>query len=170
VRTLQPLAYAWVVACWVFALSSAFAVDKPVSLVLGHGANLTMVAAPFNPKRHSVERCQHEGWSGVCLIDGKPVFGTDGEVPRTRLERATLQVGGQSVNLDTTCMYDPWVGSPDPKSFWVTEAEGGLLVSGRFSDGAGGYVAQWLVVKGGSVRTVLSGDEQVLAGEDGPDP
>ncbi len=105
----------------------------------------------------SVERCRHEDWSGVCLIDGKPVFGTDGEVPRTRLDRATVQVKSRAVELDTSCMYDPWAGRPDPTSFSAAENEDGVLITGS-------YFAQWLVVKSGSVRTVLSTDEEMLEG------
>ncbi len=40
----------------------------------------------------------------------------------------------------------------------------GMLITGKFSDAAGSYFARWLVVKGGSVRTVLSTDEELLEG------
>jgi len=39
-----------------------------------------------------------------------------------------------------------------------------MLITGKFSDAAGSYFARWLVVKGGSVRTVLSTDEELLEG------
>jgi hypothetical protein len=156
---------AWVVVFYCpLVFSQTSDATRQVALDLGHGIKLTMTASPFDPRKHSVERCQHEDWSGVCLIDGKPVFGTDGDVPRARLDRATVQVKSRVVELDTSCMYDPWVGRPDSTLFSAAENEDGILITGKFSDGAGSYFAQWLVVKGGSVRTVLSTDEELLEG------
>lgn len=138
---------------------------RQVTFDLGHGLTLRMSASPFDPKQHAIETCQREDSSAVCLIDGKPIFGADGEMPRSRLDKATVDLAGRKVELDTSCMYNPWVASPGKDSFTATPTEDGFLVTGSFSDGAGSYFAQWLIVKGGSVRTVLSTDEPTLEGE-----
>lgn len=145
--------------------SQSGGVPRQVTLELGHGLTLRMTASPFDPGQHSIERCRHEDWSGVCLIDGKPVFGTDGEMPRWRLDKATVDLAGRKIDLDTSCMYNPWAARPEKGSYSASPVEVGFLVTGSFSDGAGAYYAQWLIVNGGSVRTVISNDEGQLEGE-----
>jgi hypothetical protein len=135
------------------------------TIELGRGLTLRMSASPFDPKGHVIERCRHDGDNPVCLIDGKPVFGTDGEMPRSRLDKAAVEVAGRKVDLDTSCMYNPWVAKPEKSSYSASPAEDGYLVTGSFSGGAGSYFAQWLIVIGGSVRTVITTDEQQLETE-----
>ena len=120
---------------------------------------------PFDPRMHAVERCNVLGRLEVCLIDGHPVFGADGEMPASKLSRAYVEAGGKTVAFDVDCMYNPWSGeSPPPIRLFRTErTEGGFYVRGLFSDGAGVYVAQWLVVNGSSVRTILSSDDSLLS-------
>lgn len=57
---------------------------------LGEGISLSMTVATFDPNAHKITKCKILYWSGICLIDGKPVFGTDWELPKNQLTRAIL--------------------------------------------------------------------------------
>jgi hypothetical protein len=143
----------------VFAEKSKSMNPNSYTIDLGDGILLQMTVAPFDAKKHKIKKCQILDWSGVCLIDSKPVFGTDWELPKNQLIKATLKVGVNSVNLDVSCMYNPWFGKPDPQAFTLGKAEGGYLIKGSFSDGAGSYEAEWLIIQNSSVRTRLANKE-----------
>ncbi len=92
-----------------------------------------------------------------------PVFGTDGGVPHTKLERLTFLQGKKRTLLDVVCMYDPWFERVDSNRFRVRAISStSLLLTGTFSDAAGSYVAEWLIVDGVGVRTLLSNEPSVV--------
>jgi hypothetical protein len=140
----------------VFAEKSKSINSNSYTIPLGDGISLQMTVAPFDAKKHKINKCKILEWSGVCLIDGKPVFGTDWELPRNQLIKATAKVGANTVNLDVSCMYNPWCGEPDPQAFTLEKVEGGYLIRGNFSDGAGSYEAEWFIIQDSSVRTRLA--------------
>jgi hypothetical protein len=124
--------------------------------------NLSVTAKPFNAKDHEIEKCKINEWEGICLIDGRPVFGADIQLPKTVLDKAIVQVGAWTIPLETTCMFDPWFRKPSNDQFEINLIEGGFTVRGFFSDGAGSYVAEWRIIDGGSVRTILTNDETIF--------
>ena len=126
------------------------------TISLGEGMSLRMAVVPFEPKRHKITKCQIIDWSGICLIDGKPVFGTDWGLPRNQLVQAELKIGTKTINLDVSCMYNV---APTPQDFTLQKVEGGYLIRGHFSDGAGSYEAEWFVIENSSVRTRLANKE-----------
>ena len=129
------------------------------TIPLGNSMSLQMTVVPFHAKKHKVKKCQILDWSGVCLIDEKPVFGTDWELPINQLIKATVKIGSNTINLDVSCMYNPFLGKPDRQNFIVEEVEGGYLIRGSFSDGAGSYEAEWFIIQNRSVRTKLEHKE-----------
>jgi hypothetical protein len=118
--------------------------------------SLHMTVAPFKPEKHKITKCQIIDWSGICLIDGKPVFGTDWRLPRNQFVKADIKIGSKTVNLDVSCMYNV---TPTPQDFTLEKVEGGYRIRGRFSDGAGSYKAEWFVIQNSSVRTRLANRE-----------
>lgn len=129
------------------------------TIPLGDGISLQMTVASFDAKKHRIKKCQILDWSGVCLIDGKPVFGTDWELPKNQLIKASIKIGSQTINLDASCMFNPFFGNPDRQNFTIKTVEGGYLVRGSFSDGAGTYEAEWLIIDNSSIRTKLQNKE-----------
>lgn len=125
------------------------------SFSLGEGISLNLTTTQFNEKNHKITECNINDRPSVCLIDGKPIFGTDLDLPRNQLVKATIKIGKNTINLDVTCMYNPWFGKPDVKKFTLKKAYGGYLISGYFSDGAGSYEAEWFVIENSAVRTRL---------------
>ena len=130
-----------------------------VTVSLSKNVALKMRSKPFIQKNHKIATCNILDHMGICLVDGKPVFGTDWETPKSQLIGAMVVINGEMpVKLDVSCMYNPWAGQPQKKNFAVTTVEGGLVVHGEFSDDAGSYVAEWVIVDGSSVRTKLEKD------------
>ena len=52
-------------------------------------------------------------------------------------------------------MFNPWFDKPDAQDFTAESVYGGYLIRGNFSDAAGTYKAEWLIVESSSVRTQL---------------
>jgi hypothetical protein len=123
------------------------------TISLEEGMSLRMTVVPFEPKKHKITKCQILDWSGICLIDGKPVFGADWGLPRNQAVQAELRIGLKTINLDVSCMYNVY---PTPQDFTLEKVEGGYLIKGHFSDGAGSYEAEWFVIENTSVRTRLA--------------
>jgi hypothetical protein len=133
----------------------------PFEVPLGSGATLHLTAAPFDSAAHTLSR--YPG-AGVYAIDGRPFFGSDASIPETVLTSAEFEAGGTRTPLDVRGMFNPWHEAPAPHDFQVESygIEGGWLVRGLFSDGAGSYAAEWLVVGDGSLRTVLTNNDLVI--------
>ena len=89
-------------------------------------------------------------------------MGADGGMPETILKQAVVEFDGQHVPLDTSCMFNPWFAEPNGPGFGVRSTGNELRLRGWFSDGAGSYVAEWLVVPDASVRTILTNDEAIM--------
>lgn len=136
---------------------------EKVDLDLDYNIKLSLSSALFDSTHHRIRygspALPFDKWKGIVLIDGKPVFGTDWELPKSILLEAKTVVNGKTITLDVSCMYNPWMGKPDKKDFSVNKTEGGFLITGKFSDGAGRYKAQWLIVEDVSVRTMLVKEE-----------
>jgi hypothetical protein len=122
---------------------------------LKHNITLEMTASPFDAAKHRVTECEVMGSKVVCLIDDKPVFGTDWTLPRSQLVQASVKIGSRVVDLDVSCMFNPWFEKPDPRDFGAQKVDEGYLIRGFFSDAAGSYNAEWLVIRSSSVRTRL---------------
>jgi hypothetical protein len=57
-------------------------------------------------------------------------------------------------------MYNPWFGDGVNEKLFKIQKEGTeLKLTGLFSDGAGTYGAEWLIVGKSSIRTSLTKDE-----------
>ena len=49
---------------------------------------LEMTAPPFDAAKHRVTECEIMGSKVICLIDDRPVFGTDWTLPKSQLVQA----------------------------------------------------------------------------------
>jgi len=60
-------------------------------------------------------------------------------------------------------MYNPWFGEGVyDKLFKIRKDGTEIRITGLFSDGAGSYGAEWLIVGKSSIRTILTKDEWIL--------
>lgn len=125
---------------------------------LGEDRSITGQVVPFDTSAHVITRCKVLDWkeNPICLIDGKPIFGTDLNylAPRSQLTELVLHLAGHQVSLDVSCMYNPsYEAAIADGQFDLEPAEGGFKLTGRFSDGAGSYQADWFIINGSAVRT-----------------
>ena len=129
--------------------------NQAFTIALGKGITLHLTATQFDAQKHKITKCPDTEEAGICLIDGKPIFGTDLDLPRNQLVKASIRIGRDVVSLDISCMYNPWFDKPNSNNFTVKKGYGGHFISGHFSDGAGSYDAEWFVIQNSSVRTRL---------------
>jgi hypothetical protein len=98
-------------------------------------------------------------------IDGRPSFGTDGEIPKFQLSKAILTIGKVKYDLQVSNMYNPWIGvRPIGRSCNLKIDGPRIRIRHLFSDGAGTYGAEWLIRGKSSIRTILTDDEDVIIG------
>jgi hypothetical protein len=147
------------------------ATDATSRFTLPSGVAIQIVEAPFDPTKHHIQGCgsgavsQPRSAAG-CLIDGRLVFGSADEMPRTYLRSITATFAGRSYSLDVSQMYNAWGSRPlefkGAVRYFGGRCQDALncTLRGLFSDAGGAYVAEWQIVNGVSERTVLtwSGD------------
>jgi hypothetical protein len=127
---------------------------------LADNVTLTLLQEPFDPKGQEIELSDKKY---VISINKKPVFGTDGEVPRTFLKKATLTIGTKNYNLQVDGMYNSWLDKYfNDKIIKLRTEEFKYIVTALFSDGAGTYGVEWVIVGQGSIRTILTNDEKIM--------
>lgn len=124
------------------------------------GITLIMTINPFDAKSHTIKKCGDY----ICLIDGKPFYGSDGKMPKRVVSRLVFVKKGKRIDLDVSSMYDPSLNAEAMKThisvlpYWGDAYK----VTGYFSDGAGAYVCQWLVMSDGAIRTHISNFEELI--------
>lgn len=127
------------------------------------GVTLALTVDVFDAKSHIIKKCGDY----VCLIDGKPFYGTDGKIPTHVVSSLIYEKQGKRIALDVSSMYDPIVSSESMKwAFSVNSGDyigGGnsSTITGYFSDGAGAYVCQWRVALDGAIRNHISNYEEL---------
>jgi hypothetical protein len=154
-----------VVAGLVLWIGQAYA-EQNIAFELPSGVRVEIVEATFNKALFKVSECGVH--APACLINGHVPFGNDFTLPKTYTKSITVSYQGQSYSLDVSDMYDAWGTRP-------LEYKGGIRYFGGkcfdakscqfrgvFSDGAGTFVAEWRIVGGVSIRTVLTYSNDVV--------
>lgn len=145
--------------------TAAFA-DTTATFTLPSGVAVRIVEAPFNASLFKIQGCK-DADSG-CLVNGRVPFGTDFGLPKTYVKSITVAFKGQSYSLGVSDMYNAWGGRPLEVPGAVRYFGGQCFDAkncrfrGLFSDAAGAFVAEWLVVNGRSIRTVLSDSGDIV--------
>lgn len=80
--------------------------QKDVRIQLSSTATLELQKLDFDPKGHKIEMLSHP--NVIIGIDDIPLFGSDGDMPKSYLSAATLTIGDRKYNLQIDNMYDPW--------------------------------------------------------------
>lgn len=122
---------------------------------------LTALIETFEPSKHSYDTCDTGlGWKAICLIDKQLWFGSDAgmELPKNQLIKLSLELKDYQIELDVKGLYNPsWNNQLRKEQFKLEKAEIGYTLTGNFSDGAGAYSVQWLIVNQGSIRIAIKG-------------
>lgn len=146
--------------------SGSVSAGGSVSFLLPSGVEVEIVEMPFQRASFTVSDCDDH--SAACLINGHVPFGTDLGLPKTFVRRIRVSYQGHAYSLDSSNMYDAW-GSRGLVAKGGIRYFGGVCVDTRncqfrgvFSDAAGTFVAEWKVVDGVSIRTVLTNSSDVV--------
>lgn len=107
--------------------------------------------------------CQISNLSGIYFINNKPIFGTDFEIPISKLDYAYLKICGKRIDLDVSCMYNPALDNLNINSFRIKKIKDIYIVNGMFSDGAGTYAIQWIINENSSIRSIISNYEIIIS-------
>lgn len=130
--------------------------DSVFTYQLAPQITLCLVQVPFDSTAHVIEYYQDDEmeWRWISLIDGKPVYGTDGQMPSRRLRSGWVDYRGERIPLDVSAMYDA-LETPSADTPLVDIQPDGLCISATFSDGAAIYEAVWLIARSRSFRAAL---------------
>ena len=154
-NSLRAIVYIFVLtACSPLVCSS-----DSTRFTFPEGLAIEISVSKFEKENHQVTLCGEEY---VCLVDGLPIWGTDGKIPQEKINSINFTHNKYNAKLDTSGMYDPLITPDDKARFSVSHYfDDSWKVRGRFSDGAGSYYVEWLVTKNGSTRTAI-GDSESL--------
>ena len=150
----------------LLAAPDAFA-GGAARFTLPSGVSVEIVEAPFDASVFEIKGCSEK--APACLINGQVPFGTAYGLPKTYVKSITATFNGKSHSLDVSSMYDAWGARPLEHPGAVRYFGGKCFDSrncqfrGLFSDAAGSFVAEWRVVNGTSVRTVLTSSDDVVS-------
>lgn len=89
-------------------------------------------------------------------------------VPDTFVSKLSLSVGDRKYELDASNMYNAWgkraVESPDGTRFLAAHCynDRNCTLRGLFSDAGGAFVAEWQIVDGQAMRTVITDSNDIV--------
>ncbi|HET8711859.1 MAG TPA: hypothetical protein VFM32_10805, partial [Spongiibacteraceae bacterium] len=136
------------------------------AFTLPSGVKVEIIEVPFNAKLFKISGCKNT--DSACLINGKIPWGVAFGLPATYIKSLVISYNNQSYELDVSNMYNAWGARPlevsgGPRYF------GGKCFDtkncqfrGLFSDAAGSFVAEWRIVNGIPMRTVLTDSNDVV--------
>ncbi|HEY5998127.1 MAG TPA: hypothetical protein VI078_02370 [bacterium] len=153
-----------ILLCALFPTSAI--ADTTWDFTLPSGVRVSIAEAPFQEANFQVEGCA--AGDSQCRINGHLPFGEAFGLPKTYVKSIQVSFHEQSYALDASDMYNAWgnrllqypgaVRYFGGKCFDVKNCQ----FRGLFSDAAGSFVAEWLVVDGHVFRTVLSGSNDIV--------
>jgi hypothetical protein len=153
---------------FIFCLVSLFSVAACASstFTLPSGVRVDITESVFQRSQFKVQGCG-DG-DRYCRINGRIPFGDAFGLPKTYVKAITVSYMGKTYSLDVSDMYD--ARGTRPLEFkGAIRYFGGKCSSskdckfrGLFSDGAGTFVAEWMIVDGVSTRTVLTDSDDVV--------
>lgn len=105
--------------------------------------------------------------AGKSLPNGDIIFGAT-RTPSSYISEMTLRIGSKSYELDTKYMYnawgDRWLEMPDGGKYLAAHCydENNCTIRGLFSDAGGAFVAEWRIIDGVPLRTIITDSSDVI--------
>lgn len=134
---------------------NAQAVNERVAttpLILPDGQTVTIETEiiPFNERDHNIEHCGPV----ICSINQSFFFGSDNLLPKEEIKKITVRYQDRNIELDSSGMFDPL--AVNEATYVLKPLHDNIYkLTGKFSDGAGSYCAQWLFSDTASIRTII---------------
>ena len=145
---------------FIFFVINCQAQSNSIVIKLEENCSLELKREVFVAKEHKIDYQN----KFVVGIDGVPLFGSDGELPKFKLTQAVLKIGDKIYNLQVDNMYNPWYGTGVNEKFFriIHDSPNDHILKAQFSDGAGSYAAEWLIEWNSSIRGILTKDEIII--------
>lgn len=121
------------------------------------GVSLRIEATSFAQKKHKMgwEKQSGDSRPELYKIDGKPFFGTDGDVPHREFKAIVFKLGGKSVVVPRSAyadLYDPQLRTTEVYS---STDRSRIYIMMMNSDGAGSYGVTWVFRNGKYARRIV---------------
>lgn len=136
------------------------------TFILPSGVEVKIVEDVFQKSKFKIEGCYDH--DSVCRINGHIPFGSLFGLPKTYLKIVSISFKGKSYLLDASNMYNAWGSRPLEYPGKIRYFGGkcsdinNCQVRGIFSDAAGSFVAEWRIVDGLQIRTVLTDSDDIV--------
>ncbi len=124
------------------------------------------ISKAINVELH--ERNIKTGATTSSLLNGNLVFGATG-APKTYVSKIIFNVNNKRYNLENKYMYNAWGARPleVPNVIKYFDAHcydnKNCTIRGIFSDAAGSFVAEWKIIDGKPIRTIITDSSDILS-------
>lgn len=110
---------------------------------------LTINQVSFNPKSnnlqfHKANTANNEA-GYLEKVNGKEIWGTDGNVPRKQYGQMLLRIGKDKIYLPVDNLFEP---NLDYTSLNIDSKNSRIYIAASNSDGAGAYAVLWIIENG----------------------
>lgn len=109
--------------------------------------NITFESKKFDPKTAKLTYLKNYK-SVLDKINGKKIWGTDGDLPRTTYKLITVEIGNKAIEFPKDAFDDLF----EPNFYYTkinyNQKNDILYISSSNGDGAGGYEVLWIIEKG----------------------
>jgi hypothetical protein len=161
----MKIIFSTIILCFLAITTLAYA-DTTSTFTLPSGVEVKIVEATFKKSLFKIVGCSDK--DTVCSINGHLPFGTSFGLPKTYLKKLSISFKGKSYLLDVSNMYNAWGSRPLEYPGKIRYFGGkcsdnsNCQFRGLFSDAAGSFVAEWRIVNGRQVRTVLTDSDDIV--------
>lgn len=115
----------------------------------GKDIQVALSTEKFDKSKHSFK--YHKEYRDIIeKIDGKPFWGTDGEIPREEYKNIQIYINGKQVFIPESAyddLYEPTFYTENNSVYYDKELDSYYIVATN-SDGAGAYMVCWQIEKG----------------------
>lgn len=112
---------------------------------------VTLTKIPFDPAKNVIQYSTSDeiyGGSFLEKINGKDIWGTDGEMPKNQYNQILIEFENQKIELPKESYNDLFEPNFNQTKIYLDKVNNVLYLTAYNSDGAGGYSVVWVVEKG----------------------
>lgn len=124
--------------------------DENKAVFKSGNIKVDILSEKFNYKENKKFFSSSE-YSGQKIEDqykGQPIWGTDGTIPKTHYQSITIQIGDKKIKIPNKEIENLFNVSNEYTNCYFDRKNDTLYITMLNSDGAGGYVALFKIVKG----------------------
>jgi hypothetical protein len=116
---------------------------------------IKIIEKQFDKTKHSF-KYYNENPNQLNEIDGKEIFGTDGNIPKMEYKNITISFKNNIIELPKESIENLYEPNFEYTKCNYNEKEKALYIQSMNSDGAGGYVVIWIIKNGEYINRITS--------------